>query len=89
MQQSENPTLGELKRETEQTRVGLTQTVEQLRNSVSETASDMRQRLIPESIKAEVSDYVRSRGERLVEDVTRPLRLHGMPRPMRLAGPEK
>jgi hypothetical protein len=68
--QSANPNLGELKRETEQTRAGLTQTVEQLRTSVSEAASDIRQRLSPESIKAEVSDYVRSRGERLVEDLT-------------------
>src|SRR3978361_636394 len=70
MQKNANPSLGELKRETEQTRAGLSQTVEQLRTSVSETASDIRQRLSPESIKAEVSDYVRSRGERLVEDVT-------------------
>ncbi len=78
MQQSENPSLGELKRETEQTRAGLTQTVEQLRTSVSETASDIRQRLTPESIKAEVSDYVRSRGERLVEDVTAAARRNPM-----------
>jgi ElaB/YqjD/DUF883 family membrane-anchored ribosome-binding protein len=78
MQQSPNPSLGELKRETEQTRAGLTQTVEQLRTSVSETASDIRQRLSPESIKAEVSDYVRSRGERLVEDVTAAARRNPM-----------
>ena len=78
MQQSANPSLGELKRETEQTRAGLTQTVEQLRTSVSETASDIRQRLSPESIKAEVSDYVRSRGERLVEDVTAAARRNPM-----------
>jgi hypothetical protein len=70
MQQSANPSLGELKRETEQTRTNLTQTVEQLRVSVSDTATDIRQRLSPEAIKTEVSDYVRSRGERLVEDVT-------------------
>jgi hypothetical protein len=75
---STNPSLGELKRETEQTRAGLTQTVEQLRTSVSETASDIRQRLSPESIKAEVSDYVRSRGERLVEDVTTAARRNPM-----------
>jgi hypothetical protein len=68
--QSASSSLGDLKRETEQTRADLTQTVEQLRASVSDTASDIRQRLSPESIKAEVSDYVRSRGERLVEDVT-------------------
>jgi hypothetical protein len=78
MQQSANPSLGELKRETEQTRAGLTQTVEQLRTSVSETASDIRQRLSPESIKAEFSDYVRSRGERLVEDVTAAARRNPM-----------
>jgi ElaB/YqjD/DUF883 family membrane-anchored ribosome-binding protein len=78
MQESTNPSLGELKRETEQTRAGLTQTVEQLRTSVSETASDIRQRLSPESIKAEVSDYVRSRGEQLLEDVTAAARRNPM-----------
>jgi hypothetical protein len=70
MNQSANPSLRELKRETEQTRAGLTQTVEQLRTSVSETAREIRQRISPEAIKAEVSDYVRSRGERLIEDIT-------------------
>jgi len=78
MQKSANPSLGELKRETEQTRAGLTQTVEQLRTSVAETAGEIRQRLSPESIKAEVSDYVRSRGERLVEDVTAAARRNPM-----------
>jgi hypothetical protein len=78
MQKSANPTLGELKRETEQTRAGLTQTVDQLRASVSDTASDIRQRLSPESIKAEVTDYVRSRGERLFEDVTAAARRNPM-----------
>jgi hypothetical protein len=76
--QSANPSLGELKRETEQTRAGLTRTVEELRSSVSATASDVRQWLSPESIKAEVSDYVRSRGERLVEDLTAAARRNPM-----------
>jgi hypothetical protein len=57
-----NPSLGELKRQTEQTRARLTRTVEQLRTSVSETASDIRQRLSAVSIKIEISDYVRSDG---------------------------
>lgn len=78
MQKSANPSLGELRRETEQTRAGLTQTVEQLRIGVSETASDIRQRFSPESIKAEVADYVRSRGEQLVEDVTAAARRNPM-----------
>jgi hypothetical protein len=70
MTQIANPSLRELKRETEETRAGLTQTVEQLRSSVAKTASDLRQRISPEAIKAEVSGYVRSRGERLIEDIT-------------------
>ena len=78
MQQTANPSLQELQRETEQTRAGLTQTVEQLKTSVSETASDLRRRISPEAIKAEVSDYVRSRGERMMEDMTAAARRNPM-----------
>jgi hypothetical protein len=78
MQQTVNPSLQELRRETEQTRTGLTRTVEELKTSVSETASDLRHRISPEAIKAEVSDYVRSRGERIVEDVTAAARRNPM-----------
>ena len=62
--------LQQIKRETEQTRAGLTNTVEQLKSSVAETASDIRHRISPDVIKAEVSDYIRSRGEQLMNDVT-------------------
>ena len=62
--------LQQIKRETEQTRAGLTDTVEQLRTSVADTASDIRQRISPGHIKAEVSDYIRSRGEQFLDDVT-------------------
>src|SRR3954470_16919672 len=62
--------LQQIKRETEQTRAGLTDTVEQLRVSVAETASDIRQRISPEHIKAEVSGYIKSRGEQLMDDIT-------------------
>jgi hypothetical protein len=78
MQQTVNPSLQELRRETEQTRAGLTQTVEQLKTTVSETANDLRQRISPEAIKAEVSGYVRSRGERMVHDVTAAARSNPM-----------
>jgi hypothetical protein len=78
MQQTANASLQELRRETEQTRAGLTQTVEQLKTSVSETTSDLRQRISPEAIKAEVADYVRSRGERMVEDITAAARRNPM-----------
>ena len=70
MAQTETRSLQEIKRETEQTRAGLTQTVEELRHSVAETASDIRERISPSAIKAEVRDYVRSRGEQWVNDIT-------------------
>jgi hypothetical protein len=70
MAQSDTRSLQELKREAEQTRAGLTQTVEQLRSSVAETAHDIRERASPAAIKAEVSSYIRSRGEQLLEEMT-------------------
>src|SRR6476660_675684 len=62
--------LQQIKRETEQTRAGLTDTVDQLKTSVAETASDIRRRISPDAIKAEVSGYIKSRGEQLWNDVT-------------------
>src|SRR6195256_303587 len=70
--------LQQIKRETEQTRAGLTDTVEQLRTSVAVTASHIRQRISPDAIKAEVSDYIKSRGERLFNDVTAAARRNPM-----------
>jgi hypothetical protein len=70
--------LQQIKRETEQTRAGLTDTVEQLRVSVAETASDIRQRISPEHIKAEVSGYIKSRGEQLMDDITAAARRNPM-----------
>ena len=70
--------LQQIKRETEQTRAGLTNTVEQLKTSVAETANDIRHRISPDAIKAEVSDYIRSRGEQLVNDVTSAARRNPM-----------
>ena len=78
MQQPSERSLRELQRETEQTRAGLTQTVEQLKTSVSDTASEIRQRISPENIKAEVSGYVRSRGEKMLEDITSAARRNPM-----------
>ena len=63
-------TLDEIRRDTERARAGLTETVGELRATVSDTASDLRQRISPEHIKAEVSSYVKTRGEELVETVT-------------------
>src|SRR6478672_891678 len=68
MQQATDRSLLELQRETEQTRAGLTQTVEQLKTSVSDTASEIRHRISPENIKAEVPDSVRARGKKSREN---------------------
>jgi hypothetical protein len=78
MPQTDTRSLQQIKAETEQTRAGLTDTVEQLRTSVVETASDIRQRISPDAIKAEVSDYIKSRGERLMNDVTAAARRNPM-----------
>jgi hypothetical protein len=70
--------LQQIRRETEQTRAGLTDTVEQLKTSVAETASDIRHRMSPEAIKAEVSGYIKSRGEQLLNDITSAARRNPM-----------
>jgi hypothetical protein len=78
MPYAEPRSLQQIKRETEQTRAGLTDTVEQLRTGVTEAASDLRQRIRPEAIKAEVSDYIKSRGEQLLHDITAAARRNPM-----------
>jgi hypothetical protein len=78
MPQTDTRSLQQIKRETEQTRAGLTDTAEQLRTSVADTATDIRQRIRPEAIKAEVSGYIKSRGEQLLNDVTAAARRNPM-----------
>jgi hypothetical protein len=70
MAQSDTRSLNEIRRETEQTRAALTTTVEELRGTVSDTATDIKNRLRPEAIKAEVSGYIKSRGEQMLQDFT-------------------
>src|SRR5258708_28699154 len=82
MPPTDTRSLQQIKRDTEQTRAGLTDTVEQLKTSVAETASDIRHRISPEAIKAEVSDYIKSRGEQLLHDATSAARRN----PMHAAG---
>jgi hypothetical protein len=78
MHQTDARPLQQIKRETEQTRAGLTATVEQLKTSVAETASDIRYRISPDAIKAEVSGYIKSRGEQLLNDVASAARRNPM-----------
>src|SRR3981081_3159769 len=77
-QQTDARSLQQIKSETERTRAGLTDTVEQLKASVADTASDIRQRIRPDAIKAEVSDYIKGRGEQLLNDVTAAARRNPM-----------
>ena len=70
MNESETRSLNQIRRETEQTRTALATTVEELRGTVSETAADIKNRLRPDVLKAEVSGYIRSRGEQLYHDMT-------------------
>jgi hypothetical protein len=78
MPPTDTRSLQQIKRDTEQTRAGLSDTVEQLKTSVAGTASDIRQRISPEAIKAEVSGYIKSRGEQLLNDVTAAARRNPM-----------
>src|SRR4051812_5732924 len=57
--------VGALRAEAEVTRARLTGTVEHLRTQVADTATDIKERLSPAAIKAEVKDYVRDSGNQL------------------------
>jgi hypothetical protein len=61
--------LEEIRRDTERARAGLTETVGQLRVTVTETADDFRHRISPDTIKAEVRGYIKSRGEEISDTV--------------------
>lgn len=61
----------QIRRDAERARANLTDTVQQLRETVSDTASDVRDRFSPEAIKAGVGDYVTSRAEGLVDAARR------------------
>jgi hypothetical protein len=78
MTQSDTRSLTEIRRETEQTRAALSTTVDELRGTVSDRAADIKSRLQPEALKAEVSSYIKSRGERLLQDMTEAARRNPM-----------
>jgi ElaB/YqjD/DUF883 family membrane-anchored ribosome-binding protein len=60
----------DIKRETEATRARLTNTVDELRSTVTDTVADIKQHLSPAAVKAEVGSYVRNRGETIMQDIT-------------------
>lgn len=62
--------LQEIRRDTERTRGGLTTSVNELRDAVTDTASDIREKLRPETIKNEVAGYIKDRREEMVHSLT-------------------
>jgi ElaB/YqjD/DUF883 family membrane-anchored ribosome-binding protein len=69
MSDGETRSLNQIRREADDARADLTTTVDQLRSTVKDTATEIRDRLRPDAIKAEVSEYIKSRGEQFVSDV--------------------
>ena len=59
--------LTDLKKESERTRAELAETVDQLRSKVSDTVTDFRERASPEAMKAEISGYIRTRADALMD----------------------
>jgi len=59
------PSVRALRAEAETNRARLTGTVDELRTQVADTATDLKERLSPSAIKAEVTDYVRDSRDQL------------------------
>lgn len=78
MNESDTRSLSQIRRETEQTRAAFTATVEELRGTVSDAATDIKNRLRPDALKAEVSGYIKSRGEQLYLEMTEAARRNPM-----------
>jgi hypothetical protein len=70
MSQGDNRSLDQIRREAEGTRAALLASASELRETVSDSATDIKNRIRPEAIKAEVSSYIKSRGQQLLEDMT-------------------
>jgi hypothetical protein len=69
--QTDTRSAEQIRRDAERNRAELTDTVHQLRETVTGAASDIRQKLSPDAIKGDVSDYFRARGESLIEAARR------------------
>jgi ElaB/YqjD/DUF883 family membrane-anchored ribosome-binding protein len=69
-----DPSVEELRRESERSRAALTSTVVHLRGKVSDTAEDVKERLSPTNLKEEVKDYVREGTEQFFHSIERKAR---------------
>ncbi|HEY0567762.1 MAG TPA: DUF3618 domain-containing protein [Xanthobacteraceae bacterium] len=61
--------LDELERDAERTRADLAHTVDELRSRITDTASDIRERVSPAAIKQDVRDYVHQTGQQLYHNI--------------------
>ncbi len=68
---SDSRSVENLKREAERSRRELTQSVHQIRDAVSDATSDLSAKIAPRTIKANIGDYVRARGEDMLEAARR------------------
>ena len=68
------PSVDELRRESERTRAALSNTVNELRDKMGDTATEIKTLVSPAHIKKEVTDYVRESGEKFVDTVERKVR---------------
>ena len=59
----------ELRRESERSRAELAATVDRLKDSITETAQDIRHAVSPEHIKSEVSDFVGQKAQNWIGDL--------------------
>jgi uncharacterized phage infection (PIP) family protein YhgE len=67
MDRANGKSLTYLKREAERTRAELAETVDQLRSKVSDSVTDFRERASPDAMKAEISGYIRTRADALMD----------------------
>lgn len=68
------PSVEELRRQSERTRANLVNTADELRAKVTEAAGDLKHRASPAHIKEEIKDYVRDSGEQLYYSLERKAR---------------
>jgi len=68
------PSVATLRAEAEVTRARLTGKVDDLRTQVADTATDIKERLSPDAIKTEVTQYVRDSGDQLWHTLERKAR---------------
>jgi ElaB/YqjD/DUF883 family membrane-anchored ribosome-binding protein len=71
MQTAKQPSIGDLREESDRNRQALAATVSELRERVEDTATDLKTMVSPTHIKQQVKDYVRQERETLVESVQR------------------